>query len=59
MAAKRATGWRPNGRAWTDAEDKLVLTLPLKESARRTKRTWTAVYKRRRKLLRAAMGRPA
>jgi hypothetical protein len=59
MAAKLATGWRPNGRAWTDAEDKLVLTLPLKETARRTGRTWTAVYKRRRKLRRAATERPA
>jgi hypothetical protein len=54
MATKLAAGWRPNGRAWTKAEDRLVLTLPLKESARRTKRTWTAVYKRRRKLRLAA-----
>jgi hypothetical protein len=53
-AARLARGVVPNGRAWTRAEDELVKTLPTKVAARRTGRTVTAVYKRRRKLRRAA-----
>jgi hypothetical protein len=49
-AARLAHGMVPNGRAWTKAEDELVLTLPIAEAAKRTERTQTAVYKRRRKL---------
>jgi hypothetical protein len=52
-AARLARGEVPNGRAWTEAEDESVLTLPTAEAARRTGRTLTAVYKRRRKLRRA------
>jgi hypothetical protein len=50
MAARLARGEVPNGRAWTRAEDRMVRTLPVDEAARRTGRTLTAVYKRRRKL---------
>jgi hypothetical protein len=48
--ARLARGLVPNGRAWTEAEDELVLTLPTDEAARRAGRSVTAVYKRRRKL---------
>jgi hypothetical protein len=62
-AARLARGEVPNGRAWTPAEDALVRAVPVREAARRTKRTVTAVYKRRRKLgvadgRRAAPGPP-
>jgi hypothetical protein len=50
-AARRlARGEVPNGRAWTTAEDRLIRTLPTAVAAKRTRRTVTAVYKRRRKL---------
>jgi len=38
------------GRPWTDADDRLVMTLPAPEAARRTRRTVGAVYTRRSKL---------
>jgi hypothetical protein len=38
------------GRAWTTEEDELLRTLPAQEVARRTGRSLTAVYSRRRKL---------
>jgi hypothetical protein len=58
-AARLARGVVPNGRAWTREEDEVVLTLPTADAARRTGRTVTAVYKRRRKLRRAAGGMSA
>jgi hypothetical protein len=59
-AARRlARGQVPNGRAWTRAEDELVLTRSAAEAAKRTARTLTAVYKRRRKLRVPAWSRRA
>jgi hypothetical protein len=40
----------PGTRAWTPEEDELLKTLPAEEVARRTGRTLTAIYARRRRL---------
>lgn len=49
-AQKRRGAWPPApGKAWSAAEDELVRTLPAAEVAKRTKRTLSAVYARRRK----------
>jgi len=63
--AQRRSGARPPkaGRPWTEREDELVRTLAAKEVAKRTGRTLSAVWSRRRELqlpdgrTRAASGR--
>ena len=46
------------GRPWTEADDQLARTLPPAEVARRTGRTLSAVYHRRRLLNPADLKRP-
>jgi len=48
-AASRKTA-KHVGEPWSPAEDKLVLTLPFKESAARTGRTYWSVAQRRYRL---------
>ena len=46
------------GRPWTDADDRLAMTLPPAEVAKRTGRSVQAVYIRRQKLRGGGVKRP-